>query len=68
MFNHRIGSLPDAKEHAAYVRAIRAEKEAKRIAAILAANPQIGVLNGDRYYVTNADGFFIESNDPADLI
>lgn len=67
MFNHRIGNLPEAKEHAAYVRAIRAEKEAKRIAGILAANPQIGVLNGGKFYAY-VDGVYVESKDPANLI
>lgn len=66
MWNHGIGKV-DKKEHDAYVRAIRAEKEAKRIAKILSENPHIGVLNGDKYYIMN-DGFFVESNDPADLI
>ncbi len=48
------------------------DTERRRIADVLAANPQIGVLNGDgqrpRYYVWPAGGEYREADDPAKLV
>ena len=43
------------------------DAENKRIAGILEANPEIGVLNSGKYYSFKS-GMYTEATDPADLV
>ena len=72
----RIFTMADARDEKrnaelpALARARAARKERARIVGILAANPQIGVLQratgGLRYYVNFPA--YVESDDPAELV
>lgn len=66
MFNHKLAQA-EKSDHAAYVRDSALIAERERIAAVLDANPQIGKLNGGKFYAF-VNGVYTESTNPVDLI
>jgi hypothetical protein len=59
----KLASTIDAE-----IAAEKATQAQVEIAAILQANPQIGVLNSGKFYTYPAGGEYREANHPADLL